>query len=114
MLTFDAEALRKMIREELAAALAKSPPAAAAPPPPDPANFSDADLGKRWKRSQTTIKALRRDGALRSVKFGSRWITPLAEVQRIEAAGLPSIGSGGRPKPNAPGVARPLFGKARP
>lgn len=112
MLTLDVEALRRLIREELAAGLAAAAPPAS-PPPPDPANFSDGDLCRRWRRSMTYVKAVRRDGHLRSVKFGSRWVTPLAEIRRIETAGLPAIGPGGRAKAKPATPAVPLFGKAR-
>lgn len=111
MLTFDVEALRRVIREELAAA-AKSAPVVVQRTPDAP-NFSDQDLMRRWKRSKTYVSAIRRDGHMKSVRFGSRWITPLTEVQRIEAQGLPSIGAGGRPKQAAPGVARAIFGAKR-
>ncbi|MBP0463598.1 hypothetical protein J5Y09_06730 [Roseomonas sp. PWR1] len=91
----NANALRRLIREELRSALAEAlplvAPAQQATQAPEQQAYTDRDLLRRWQRSATWLRDIRKQGGIKSTRFGSRWITSAAEVARVEAEGLPKL-----------------------
>jgi hypothetical protein len=87
------ETLRRIIREEVAAALREhfAQPVATSPPrePDGRAVYTLRELTQRWAVSPRLLDLMRADGRLSAIKLGSRVLIPVAEVQRIESQGGP-------------------------
>lgn len=123
MLVFDEAGFRRIVREAVAEVMAKAAAAPAKDAGPGaelglPLNLTDAEVCRAARvgdrpRSKTWLRAVRASGALKSTRFGGRYLTSREEMLRFLREGCAAIPQGGvvksEAKPEAPGVV-PLFG----